>query len=74
MKYAVLIALTFVIGSTQLFAQVTGGAVNGSVFDANNAVIPDVTVKLTNKERGQVISVQTTESGSYIFPNVPVGA
>jgi hypothetical protein len=55
------------------FSQVTGGAVTGSVVDSNAAIIPNATVKLTDKQRGQVFSATTTSAGSYLFPNVPVG-
>lgn len=56
-----------------LFAQVTGGAVTGIVTDSNGAVIPNATVKLTDKSRGQTFTATTTDTGSYLFPNVPVG-
>ncbi len=55
------------------FAQVTGGAVTGSVVDAAGAVIPNVNVRLADKVRGQVFTAQTTDAGSYLFPNVAVG-
>ncbi|NJM52390.1 MAG: hypothetical protein HC846_02740 [Blastocatellia bacterium] len=35
-----------------IFAQVTGGAVTGTVVDSNSAIIPSVTVKLEDKQRG----------------------
>ena len=56
-----------------IFAQVTGGAVTGTVVDSNSAIIPSVTVKLEDKQRGTTLTTQTTGSGSYSFPNVPVG-
>jgi hypothetical protein len=54
--------------------QVTGGAVTGVVLDANGAVVPSATVTLRSKDTGQTLTSQTTSSGSYTFPNVPVGA
>lgn len=59
--------------STLAVAQVTGGAVTGTVTDANGAVVPNVTIKLTNNARGNDLTTQTTDAGSYIFPNVQVG-
>lgn len=56
-----------------IFAQVTGGAVTGTVVDSNSAIIPSVTVRLEDKQRGTTLTTQTTGSGSYSFPNVPVG-
>lgn len=55
-------------------AQVTGGAVTGAVVDANGAAIPNTTVTLKSQETGQTLTTQTTDAGSYTFPNVPVGS
>ena len=53
--------------------QTTGGAVTGKVVDAQGAAIPNATVKLLDKEKGQTLTTQTTDTGSYNFPNVAVG-
>ncbi len=53
--------------------QTTGGAVTGNVTDAQGALIPNATVTLISKTTGQQLTTQTTGSGSYSFPNVPVG-
>ncbi len=60
--------------TSTLFGQVTGGAVNGSISDENGAAVPNATIKLTDKLRGQEFTIQTTGTGSYLFPNVPVGS
>src|SRR5688572_9144716 len=73
LKYTLSIAVGLLLSSTLIFGQVTGGAVTGTVSDANGAVVPNVTIKLADKARGQVFTTQTTESGSYLYPNVPVG-
>ena len=67
------IAVGLCLSSTLILGQATGGAVNGTIVDANGAVIPNVTVKLADKARGQVFTTQTTGTGSYLYPNVPVG-
>jgi hypothetical protein len=72
-SYLSAVLLTVVSFTVFVAAQVTGGAVTGSVVDANGAVIPDARVVLKDKLRGQEFSVQTTGSGSYQFPNVGVG-
>ena len=69
----ILAAMLGVFAVTAAYGQDTGGAVTGTVLDANRAVVPGATVKLTSKKRGQVLTTQTTGSGSYLFPNVPVG-
>ncbi|HUE80842.1 MAG TPA: TonB-dependent receptor [Pyrinomonadaceae bacterium] len=53
--------------------QVTGGAVTGVITDANAAAIPNATVTLRHNQTGQTLETQTTTTGSYNFPNVPVG-
>jgi len=73
LKYTLAAIAGILLSATFLFAQVTGGAVTGSVVDAAGAVIPNASVKLESKARGQVITTQTTSSGSYLFPNVSVG-
>lgn len=73
LKYTLTAIAVMFLSAAFLFAQVTGGAVTGSVVDAAGAVIPNAGVKLESKARGQVINTQTTSSGSYLFPNVPVG-
>ena len=74
LKYALSIAAALFLSSTFIFGQVTGGAVTGTVVDANGAAVQNVSVKLADKERGQVFTTQTTGTGSYLYPNVPVGA
>ena len=54
-------------------AQVTGGAVTGTVLDPNGAVVPNATIKMSNRERGQEFTGQTSADGIFLFPNVPVG-
>src|SRR4029079_19242602 len=69
----ILAAILGIFAITVAYGQDTGGAVTGTVLDANQAVVPGATVKLTSKNRGQVLTTQTTGFGSYLFPNVPVG-
>jgi outer membrane receptor protein involved in Fe transport len=63
----------FVACAATSFGQATGGAVTGDVLDATGAVVPNATVTLRNKQTGQTLTSQTTDTGSYNFPNVPVG-
>ena len=71
--FALAIFCGFLPGAQFISAQVTGGAVTGTVVDSNSAVIPNATVKLSDKTRGQTLTTQTTDSGSYLYPNVAVG-
>ncbi|MBC7900853.1 MAG: TonB-dependent receptor, partial [Saprospiraceae bacterium] len=73
LKYALSLAVTLFISAAFAFSQVTGGAVTGTIADTNGAIIPNVTVRLADKVRGQVFTTQTTDTGSFLYPNVPVG-
>jgi len=53
--------------------QVTGGAVTGTVLDANGANVEGATVVLKDEARGKDFTAKTTSAGSYSFPNVPTG-
>ena len=54
-------------------SQGTGGRVLGRVLDPSGAVVPDVTLILTNDDSGKAMAVQSSKTGDYIFPAVPVG-
>jgi len=59
--------------STHVLAQGTGGRVLGRVLDPTGAVIPGVTLTLTNDDSGAVLAAESSKVGDYIFPSVPVG-
>jgi outer membrane receptor protein involved in Fe transport len=63
----------FLICSTLLPAQGTGGRIIGRVADASGAVLADVKVTLTNEATGVSHEAQSNASGDYGFPEVPVG-
>jgi|GEM_PF-834906 len=54
-------------------AQVTGGALTGTVRDPNGSAVVGATVSLKDKSRGLGFNAQTTGAGSYQFTNVPTG-
>lgn len=47
--------------------------ITGTVTDSTGAVVPNVTVTLTNTATSQVRTALSNTSGIYIFPNVGVG-
>src|SRR5271163_3613753 len=59
--------------SPRAIGQGTGGRVLGRVLDPSGAVVPDVTLILTNDDSGKALAVQSSKVGDYIFPAVPVG-
>src|SRR5689334_15755608 len=55
------------------WAQSSNGSVRGSVLDSSQAVIPNVTVSLTNTTTGVELKTTTNEAGLYVFPSVIPG-
>jgi len=72
--FAALLAM-ILLGSISLpsRAQSTGGRVLGRVLDPTGAVIPDVTLTLSNDASGMTLTSQSSKEGDYIFPSVAVG-
>src|SRR5215471_4622224 len=55
-------------------AQVTTGTVIGTVKDSGGAVLPGVSIKLTNTDTGVARTVTADEFGRYNAPQLPLGA
>jgi len=55
------------------FGQGSNGSVGGIVQDTTNALIPGVTVTLTNTQTGVVDTRLTNDAGAYNLPSVPPG-
>ncbi len=56
----------------QAYAQLTTGTVSGSVRDAQEGVVPGVTVSLFSESRGtRLPNAISSESGDFVIPNVP---
>src|SRR5689334_22635791 len=64
-------ALFFLTPGTA-FAQATGG-IAGIVADESGAVMPGVTIEVTNAATGQTRSVTTNADGYYSVPQVQPG-
>lgn len=56
-----------------LAAQVGNGRIRGTIQDPQKRVIPNAEVVLTNEQTGAVKTVETTSSGDFTFPEVPLG-
>src|SRR4030095_4547653 len=65
--------ITLILTVSSAFAQANNGSVGGVVQDASKALIPGVTITLTNTQTGVVDSRLTNESGAYSFPSVLPG-
>jgi len=73
LSMAIATLFLLVITTGAVFAQVTGGAVTGTVLDPNGGAVVGATVLLHDKTRGQDHTAETTSAGSYSFPNVQTG-
>ena len=58
---------------TACFAQQPTAQITGIITDASGAVIPEARIVAANINTGVEAVTQSTESGNYVFPNLPVG-
>jgi hypothetical protein len=66
--------LFFALSPSTLLAQSAGtGALTGAVTDPTGAVVPNVTVTLTNNDTGLSRTAQTGADGAYRFSLIPPG-
>jgi hypothetical protein len=62
-----------ILSAANVFAQSSNGAVGGEIHDPTGALIPGVSVTLTNTETGITVTQVTNETGVYNFSSVPPG-
>ena len=55
------------------FGQAQTGSLSGVVLDANTAAIPGVSIDATLVATGVTLHTVSSESGVYVFPNLPTG-
>ena len=67
----ILVAIAF--ANCSLFAQGFSAAISGTVRDTTGAVLPGVSITVTNTESGLMRMVVSNETGSYTFQSLPVG-
>ncbi len=53
---------------------IANAKIHGTITDASGAAIPQATVTATLTASGQTATAVTSATGSYILPNLPVGA
>jgi hypothetical protein len=71
---ALTLLLTGLLTLGLVVAQTSTGSLSGLVQDPNGAIVPNVVVKLKNRDTGQDYSSTSNEAGSYLFPVLPVGS
>ena len=65
-KFMALLAISFVIGLGQIFAQsAVDGAINGKVTDPQGAVVPNATIVVTNTATNAQVTVNASDDGTY---------
>src|SRR5918993_4019536 len=68
-----LVALVVLVSAGPAFAQ-TGSTFNGQVMDQGGAVLPGVTITVTNVGTGVVRTTVTNEQGQYSVPGLEPGS
>ncbi|MGB6113398.1 MAG: carboxypeptidase-like regulatory domain-containing protein, partial [Acidobacteriaceae bacterium] len=54
-----------------LLSQAYFGTVGGLVVDPSGAVVPGVTITLTDVEKGYTFTAKTNKQGEFILPSIP---
>ena len=52
-------------------AQITTGTISGLVVDSSGGVMASAKVNLISEARGTRLTVDTNDTGDYVFPNIP---
>ena len=73
-RYLSWIVLAFLIAlPNALQAQSTNGNIIGTVTDSNGAVLPNVSIKITNTATNAVRTVMSDSAGNYTAQNLSIG-
>ena len=64
---------TFTAGATFAQTQAVNGSIRGRVTDASSAPVPGAQVTVKNDETGFTRSIETSDDGYYVIPNLPLG-
>src|ERR1700692_2426204 len=65
-----LASLTILLSAMAPLCAQTSGAIVGRVTDASGAIVPHVTVEVTNQDTGVTASTATNVQGEYLFARV----
>ena len=69
-----LLLLSIVYGTASLFAQATAtGILGGTVTDPTGSVVPNASIRITNKETGLTRDMKSGQAGLYRFDLLPAG-
>lgn len=73
MKITPALLLALLLSALPAYSQLSSGSVLGTVSDSTGAVIPGVSIKVTNMGTGQARDAVTNESGNYRVDLLPPG-
>jgi len=73
MKKICVSILGLCLGAGVCLAQGDRGTLTGLVTDNSNAVVPSVTIAVTNTDNNSIYKAATTAAGAYTAPNLPIG-
>ena len=65
--------LLFTSASASAQSQAINGSIRGRVSDQSGAAVPDAVVNVTNSSTGFSRSVNSSDAGYYVLPNLPLG-
>jgi hypothetical protein len=66
-------AILLLTAVAPLGAQITGGSIQGVVTDATGSALPGAQVTVTNSQTGVTTTVQSNNTGLYVFPTLIPG-
>ncbi|HUL33767.1 MAG TPA: carboxypeptidase regulatory-like domain-containing protein [Candidatus Eisenbacteria bacterium] len=69
--YWAILVVAFAGLPSGVFAQ--NATILGSVTDPTGAVIPNVTVTITNTDTGRITTIPTNDAGQYVAPDLSIG-
>jgi hypothetical protein len=68
-----LLSILLAFASIQVFGQGQAGTLLGTVTDSSGALLPKVTVTITNTATGVTKTSITNDAGAYVFPGIQIG-
>ena len=71
---ALVLSLTALAVSAPLLAQLDSAQINGSIRDQSDAVIPNATVQIQNRDTGLIRQTVTNSTGIYVMSHIPPGS
>ncbi len=73
MKNRALFVMALLCGTLPAVIAAVSGSISGTIKDPSGAVIPGVTVMITNTAQGLTYKTTSDAKGTYAFPSLPVG-